>query len=110
MGGIALSSSGQKPPVLPGVNVFFEEHHYESLKGKRIGLITNQTGVDWKLRPTLQMFCEHASELEIVALFSPEHGLQGQNYAEISVNNEKSGKVAGLQSLWRHPPADRGNA
>ena len=107
---MALSSGQEKgsPSVLPGVNVFFEELHYENLKGKRIGLITNQTGVDWKLRPTLQLFCEHASVLEVVALFSPEHGLQGQNYADVSVKNEKLGKlpVFSLYGPTRRPTAE----
>lgn len=79
--------------VLPGVEVFFEEHRYESLKGKRVGLITNQTGVDSKMRPTVQLFLEHAPIIDLVALFSPEHGLQGQNYSAESIKNGKSGAI-----------------
>jgi len=84
--------SEKAPAVLPGVDVFFEEGQYKRLKGKRIGLITNQTGVDCRLRPTLQLLCEQP-DLEVVALFSPEHGLNGQNYAEAAVKNEKSGNL-----------------
>jgi uncharacterized protein YbbC (DUF1343 family) len=105
---MALSSEGRQPAVLPGVNVFFDEGYCENLKGKRIGLITNQTGVDWKLRPILQLFCEQPYDLNIVALFSPEHGWQGQNYAEIPVKNEKVGKlpIYSLYGSTRRPTAE----
>ena len=76
--------------ITPGVNVFVEDKNYEALKGKRIGLITNQTGVDQKLRPTLQLLLEACPELNVVALFSPEHGLQGQQYAAEKIGHKKS--------------------
>jgi uncharacterized protein YbbC (DUF1343 family) len=89
------------PAVLPGVDVFFDDYRYEALRGKRIGLIANQTSVDWKMRPTLQRFLEHAPVLEVVALFSPEHGLQGQNYSDVFIKHEKWGKLP-VYSLFGH--------
>lgn len=73
--------------VLSGVDVFFDEHFDQALKGKRIGLITNQTGVNRRMQPTLQLFLERAPLIEIKAIFSPEHGLQGQKYASDFVKN-----------------------
>src|SRR5438067_2497403 len=44
------SAFAKEPTVLLGVDVFFKEKKIAELKGKRIGLITNQTGVDGKMR------------------------------------------------------------
>jgi uncharacterized protein YbbC (DUF1343 family) len=79
--------------VMPGVNVFFEDRYYEALKNKRIGLITNQTGVDWNMRSTVQLFLEHAPVLQVVALFSPEHGLNGQKYAAVRVKDDQASDI-----------------
>lgn len=64
-----------------GVDVFFQEGLVSELKGKRVGLITNQTGVDKNRRSTIDLFLHSAPEVQLVALFSPEHGLTGQAYA-----------------------------
>lgn len=56
-----------------GVDVFFEQD-LSSLKGKRIGLLTNQTGVNAELVSTIRLVHEHP-DLSLVALFAPEHGL-----------------------------------
>lgn len=64
-----------------GIDRFFKEEHHTLLKGKRVGLVTNQTGVDQELNTTVDLFKEHAEEFTLVALFSPEHGLSGTAYA-----------------------------
>lgn len=46
----------------------------ERFRGKRIGLITNPSAVDAKMRPAYQRIYEHPS-LNLVALYAPEHGL-----------------------------------
>jgi uncharacterized protein YbbC (DUF1343 family)/CubicO group peptidase (beta-lactamase class C family) len=61
--------------VLTGLDVL-EEQKFESLKGKRIGLITNQTGLDRQGRRNVDMM--KAAGVNVVALFSPEHGLAGK--------------------------------
>lgn len=90
------------PVVLPGVDVFFEEGHISHLKGKKIGLLTNHTGIDSCMRTTLQLFQE---ELEIAALFSPEHGIKGQHYAWESVESgsEEGIPVYSLHGETRRP-------
>lgn len=45
------------------------------LRGKRIGLITNYSGVDADWRPNVELFLEEG--LRLVKLFTPEHGLFG---------------------------------
>ena len=64
-------------PVQPGVDVFFNEGGINELKGKRIGLVTNHTGVNSSMRSTIDLFLEDAPEVKLVALFAPEHGLNG---------------------------------
>ena len=56
-----------------GVDVFFERDLSE-LQGKRIGLLTNQTGANAALISTIRLFHEHP-KLQLSALFAPEHGL-----------------------------------
>lgn len=61
--------------VTPGIERL-EEMDFAPLKGKRIGLITNPTGVDRTLRSTIDILNE-APDVKLVALFSPEHGIRG---------------------------------
>jgi uncharacterized protein YbbC (DUF1343 family)/CubicO group peptidase (beta-lactamase class C family) len=49
---------------------------YKPLRGLRIGLITNHTGIDGAGNPTIDLL-RSAPEVELVALFSPEHGIRG---------------------------------
>ena len=76
--------------VLPGVDVFFEEKRYLQWKNKRVGLITNHTGVNANLQWSVELFYQHQGpHYQLVALFSPEHGLQGQSYAGEAVGHKK---------------------
>lgn len=53
-----------------------KEQNFAPLKGKRVGLITNPTGVDVNLKSTIDILFE-AKEVKLVALFGPEHGVRG---------------------------------
>jgi len=59
-----------------GIDVL-EEQNFAPLRGKRVGLITNQTGVDSQGRRAIDVLA-HADGVKLVALFSPEHGIAGQ--------------------------------
>jgi len=63
--------------VTLGIDRFFAEKFSDSLKAKRVGLITNQTGVNRQLRSTIDLFFEHQGTFTLTAIFSPEHGLNG---------------------------------
>lgn len=77
-----------------GVDRFFKEGYQGELKGKKIGIITNQTGVSSSLKSTIDLFKENADHYEIVALFAPEHGLDGSAYASESIKDIKEkGKI-----------------
>lgn len=65
--------------VKPGIEVL-AERGFEGLQGKRVGLVTNPSGVDHLLRATIDILFE-APEVKLVALFAPEHGVRGDVYA-----------------------------
>ena len=73
------TSPAQEQParcVLTGIDVL-QEDGFGLLKGRRVGLITNQTGVDRRGVSTVEVL-HKAPEVKLVALFSPEHGLEGK--------------------------------
>lgn len=61
--------------VLTGIDVL-RKQGFSLLKGKRIGLVTNPTGVASDLQSTIDLLFE-APDVRLVALFSPEHGVRG---------------------------------
>ncbi len=61
--------------TLTGIDVL-EAQGFAPLVGKRVGLITNQTGIDRNGRSTIDLLA-HAPGVKLVALFSPEHGIRG---------------------------------
>lgn len=58
-----------------GLDIFLEKG-YGQFKGKRIGLVTNMTGVNEKLIPSIDLFHEHP-DINLTALYGPEHGIRG---------------------------------
>lgn len=70
------------------------------VKGRSVGLITNQTGVDAQLRSNVLLFAEHP-HVELAALFSPEHGIWGtvQNGAHIAPAIDKQRQIP-IHSLY----------
>src|SRR5216683_3845694 len=71
----AVQGSPRDDHVLTGIDVL-EARKFAPLAGKRVGLITNQTGLDRSRRSTIDRLA-HAPGLKLVALFSPEHGIRG---------------------------------
>ena len=75
-------SSGR---VMTGIEVL-EADGFKLLAGKRVGLITNQTGVTHDLRTTIDVLHE-APEVELAALFGPEHGVRGDIHGLVEVGD-----------------------
>jgi len=73
--------------VKTGVEVL-SELNFAPIRGKRVGLITNPTGVDRNLQSTVDLFF-HSKEIKLVALYGPEHGVRGDYGAGASVSNFK---------------------
>jgi uncharacterized protein YbbC (DUF1343 family) len=61
--------------VLPGIETFLADVP-ERLRGKRVGLITNQTAVDRQGRTDIDLIAQHP-QLKLVALLAAEHGIRG---------------------------------
>lgn len=53
---------------------------FRGLEGKRVALLTNPSGVDSQLRSTIEIFHE-SPKVNLVALFGPEHGVRGDQWA-----------------------------
>lgn len=78
---------GQQIKIKTGIEVL-KEQQFKCLEGKRVGLITNPTGVDNQLRSTIDILHE-APNVKLVALFGPEHGVRGDVHAGDHVTDNK---------------------
>src|SRR5882762_2217629 len=74
--------SGRPGRVQTGLDVL-EAQKFAPLRGKHVGLITNHTGVDSQGRSAAELL-SHAPSVQLVALFSPEHGLAGRSDERIA--------------------------
>lgn len=70
-----------------GVDTFFEENLAQKLSGKKVALAINHTSVNQKMEPTLSLFARH--KIPVVALFSPEHGVDGKGYAAENIGHSQ---------------------
>jgi uncharacterized protein YbbC (DUF1343 family) len=73
--------------TITGIDVL-EAQGFAQLAGKRVGLITNQTGIDRNRRSTIDLLA-HAPGVKFVALFSPEHGIRGTLDARVSSTKDE---------------------
>ncbi len=81
------------PVVKPGVEVL-RDRGFAGLVGKKVGLVTNPSGVDRNLKSTIDILYT-APGVDLVALYGPEHGVRGDMYAGDKVNDSKD-PVTGL--------------
>jgi len=94
--------------VKPGVEVL-RDTRFKILQGKRVGLITNPTGVDTQLKSTVDILNE-ASGVKLVALYGPEHGVRGDVYAgdkvETTIDKQTGVPVYSLYGKTRKASAE----
>jgi len=85
MRGIFSKEKPQQPafePVMPGetiklgIDVLIEQQ-LDMVKGKRVGLITNPSGVNRFMESTIDVLFRHP-DINLTALFAPEHGIRGK--------------------------------
>lgn len=81
----AIVSMSLSAHVKPGVEVL-RDSGFKGLQGKRVGLITNPTGVDNNLKSTVDILNE-APGVKLVGLYAPEHGVRGDVHAGDKVDN-----------------------
>ncbi|MDI7248076.1 MAG: DUF1343 domain-containing protein [Bacillota bacterium] len=91
-GKCAGAGGGSKVLVRTGIEVLARDG-FGLLAGKRVGLITNHTGVDSNLKSTIDILAE-SGKVRLVAIFGPEHGVRGEAQAGEKVGSgvdEKTG-------------------
>ena len=83
------------------------EQKFQPLAGKRVGLITNQTGIDRQSRRNVDLM--KAAGITVVALFSPEHGIAGKEDREglaDAVDPATGIKIFSLYGATNRPTAE----
>lgn len=98
------------PKVTLGVEQLLGKKRYlDMVRGKRVGLITNPTGVDSKWTSTVDLLFA-SKDFKLVALYGPEHGVRGNAYAGEHVTTETDTRtglpVYSLYGKTRRPPAE----
>lgn len=68
-----------------GLEKFLECRH-TTVKGNKVGLVTNHTGLNRNLKSNIDLFFDH-SDINLTALFSPEHGIRGNVEDAIKIND-----------------------
>jgi uncharacterized protein YbbC (DUF1343 family) len=82
------SARSQVGRVHVGLDVL-EAEKFAPLRGKHVGLITNHTGLDYQGRTTIELLA-HAPGVQLVALFSPEHGIAGHADEKVASSQDPS--------------------
>ncbi|MEE8349596.1 MAG: DUF1343 domain-containing protein [Acidobacteriota bacterium] len=102
---VCFTTSGTvaQDPVQSGADRILENPYLSWIQGKRVGLITNPTGVTSTLNSTWDLLSQHP-DVDLKALFGPEHGIFGQAQAGDHVSD--SGKVYSLYGETRAPTAE----
>ena len=94
--------------VRPGIEVLLSDS-LSLVRGRRAGLITNHTGRDRSGTPSIDLLAAHP-EVELVALYSPEHGIRGSAEAGVRVAgsvDERTGlPIHSLYGETRTPTAE----
>ena len=84
-----VSATIGRATVRPGVEVFLDNPP-AFISGKRLGLITNHSGIDRQRRPTIDLLAA-LPNAKLVALFAPEHGIRGTAESRVeSTTDEKT--------------------
>ena len=103
----AASGEASATPVT-GIEALLKQPP-DFLRGKRIGLVTNPTGVDRELRSSIDLLARHP-DLQLVTLFGPEHGVRGNAQAgekvEAAVDEATGLPVFSLYGEHREPTAE----
>ena len=107
----SIVSSGDcqhKTIVKTGIEVL-RERNFDILKNKRVGLVTNPTGVDRNLKSTVDILFE-AEGVNLTALYGPEHGVRGNytagEHVDFYIDETTKLPVYSLYGKTRKPNTD----
>jgi uncharacterized protein YbbC (DUF1343 family) len=106
LGVLLLPGADKTPKVLNGIDVL-RAQNFEPLAGKRVGLITNQTGLSADGTTTIDLLYR-AKVCKLVALFSPEHGIRGimDDKIDSSVDESTGLPIYSLYGASKRPTQD----
>lgn len=79
------------PPLKLGIDVLMESKLY-LIKGKRVGVITNQTGVNSQGQHVIDLLF-NAPDVQLAAIFAPEHGIRGDVEGGYQIDDQKDAKT-----------------
>ena len=91
VGAALLCATAAAAQVRPGIEVFLDDIP-ASVRGKRIALITNQSGIDRERRSVIDLIAAR-KDVQLVALLAAEHGIRGTIEAGEKVADEKDPKT-----------------
>ena len=100
--------SGNSPPTV-GVKLGIDniDNHLEIFRGKRVGLITNATGLNSRYESSVDVI---GKRLNLTALYAPEHGIRGSVVAGATVGSQVDAKtgvpVHSLYGTTKKPTAE----
>lgn len=104
---LTAPACAQTGEVWPGIDVL-EARNFDLLRGQKVGLVTNQTGLSRDGRATIDIL-QAAPNVHLVALFAPEHGVRGTVAAGQKVGTSRDWKtglpVYSLYGKTRKPTA-----
>lgn len=109
-----MAAAGQAPAATrsdaaatarPGIETFLADVP-AALRGKRVGLITNHTGIDRARTPDIDLIARH-KELTLVALLAPEHGIRGDAAEGAKIVDEVD-RATGVPIYSLYTAEDRG--
>ena len=104
-GAAGVTARASALTVRVGIETFLADVP-RALRGKRVGLITNNTGIDRSRATDIDLIAKH-KDLKLVALLAPEHGIRGTAEAGESVVDETDpGTGVPIYSLYK--TEDRG--
>lgn len=84
-----------------GIDHLMQDDYSKLLKGKRIGLITNQTAINNQFKSTVDVLKSNATSkgYQLVALFAPEHGINGISSSSQQIEDTKDADKLPIYSL-----------
>lgn len=88
---MSSTTLSQNPKVKLGIDVLLKDN-FEILKGKKVALVTNPSGVDGKLNSTIDIL-HSGNGFDLVSLFGPEHGIRGDVEGGDKVDNSTDSKT-----------------
>jgi uncharacterized protein YbbC (DUF1343 family) len=102
---VAATPTADSRTVLPGIEVFLADVP-PALRGKRVGLITNHSGVDRSKTSDIDLIAQH-KDLKLVALLAPEHGIRGDAQDGVKILDDVDART-GVPIYSLYMAEDRG--